>query len=84
MTEKLVITNSLSEMRRTTKRTRMPAEARKSEIVDCALKLAGKVGPERLTTEMIAREIGITQPAIFRHFAKKEEIWSAVGVRLGE
>lgn len=65
-------------------RTRLPAEARKSEIVDCALRLADKVGPDRLTTEMIAREIGITQPAIFRHFAKKKEIWAAVAERLRE
>jgi len=71
-------------MSKAAKRTRLPAPARRSEIVGCALRLADKVGPDRLTTDMIAREIGITQPAIFRHFARKEEIWNAVGVRLGE
>lgn len=62
----------------TARRQRLPAEARKAEIVASALDLADSVGPEHLTTEMIAREIGVTQPAIFRHFPKKEAIWVAV------
>lgn len=60
----------------------MSAEARKAEIVECALKLVDVVGPDHLTTDMIAREIGLTQPAIFRHFPKKEAIWTAVAGRL--
>ncbi len=65
-------------------KTRKSAEERKSEIVDCALRLAGEVGPDRLTTEALALAVGISQPGIFRHFPKKSDIWEAVAHRIGE
>lgn len=57
---------------------RKPAEDRKAEIVGALLRLADQIGPDRLTTNDIAREIGITQAAIFRHFPTKAELWLAV------
>lgn len=57
---------------------RKSAEERKKEIVLTAIKLAGDVGPDRLTTQHLADAIGISQPAIFRHFPTKEAIWQAV------
>lgn len=57
---------------------RKPAEDRKAEIVGALLRLADRIGPDRLTTNDIAREIGITQAAIFRHFPTKAELWLAV------
>jgi AcrR family transcriptional regulator len=57
---------------------RKPAEERKAEILDAALRLADELGPDRLSTEAIAREVGLTQPAIFRHFPTKQAIWEAV------
>ncbi len=63
-------------------RTRKTAEVRKAEIVETTLRLADEVGPDRLTTEMIAREVGLSQPGIFRHFPKKENIWEAVAMEL--
>ncbi|MCP5088327.1 MAG: TetR/AcrR family transcriptional regulator [Rhodobacteraceae bacterium] len=62
----------------TVTRTRKPAEERKTEIVDAAIRLAAEIGPDRLTTERLAREIGISQPGIFRHFPTKADIWKAV------
>jgi len=59
-------------------RLRKTAEQRKAEIVAATLKLAFEVGPDGLTTERIARKVGISQPAVFRHFPKKEDIWAAV------
>lgn len=56
---------------------RKPAEDRKAEIVGALLRLADRIGPDRLTTNDIAREIGITQAAIFRHFPTKAELWLA-------
>ena len=47
---------------------RKPAEDRKAEIVATLLALADQIGPDRLTTNDIAREVGLTQAAIFRHF----------------
>ncbi|NEY92190.1 TetR/AcrR family transcriptional regulator [Tabrizicola oligotrophica] len=58
--------------------SRKPAEDRKAEIVGALLRLADRIGPDRLTTNDIAREIGITQAAIFRHFPTKAELWLAV------
>ena len=65
-----------------TTRTRKPAAERKSEIVDTAIRLAAVYGPDRLTTEQLAKEIGISQPAIFRHFPSKSDIWEAVALRV--
>ena len=61
------------------KRSRKSAEERKAEIVEVAIRLAGEHGPDRVTTQMIADQIGITQPGIFRHFPAKTDIWLAVG-----
>lgn len=67
---------------------RKPAEDRKTEIVEALLDLADQIGPDRLTTNDIARQVGVTQAAIFRHFPTKAELWTAVGeviaVRLSE
>jgi len=63
--------------------TRKTAEHRKAEIVDATLRLADELGPERLTTEAIADAVGLTQPAIFRHFPRKQALWEAVAARIG-
>ncbi len=65
-------------------RTRKSADERKEEIVEATLRLAGEVGPDRMTTEALAKEIGISQPGIFRHFPTKGAIWEAVGQHIGK
>lgn len=57
---------------------RKSGAARREEIVETAIALADEMGPDRLTTEAIARHVGISQPAIFRHFATKGALWQAV------
>jgi AcrR family transcriptional regulator len=42
-----------------------------------ALELLAEVSPERLTTRRVAEAAGVTQPALFRHFASREEILTA-------
>jgi AcrR family transcriptional regulator len=64
-------------------RTRKPAETRRQEIVEAALRLADSEGPERLSTETVAEAVGLTQPGIFRHFPKKQDLWEAVARRIG-
>jgi len=59
-------------------RKRKSAAARKAEIVETAIRLAAELGPDRVTTQHLADEVGVTQPAIFRHFATKSDIWLAV------
>lgn len=65
-------------------RVRKPAEERKSEIVEATLRLADKVGPDRLATGQVAEAVGLTQAALFRHFPKKQDLWEAVAARIGE
>lgn len=64
-------------------RIRKSADARKAEIIDAALRIADRLGPERLTTEAVAAAVGLTQPGIFRHFPKKQDLWQAVAAHVG-
>ncbi len=65
-------------------RVRKSAEERKSEIVEATLRLADKLGPDRLATGQIAADVGLTQAALFRHFPKKQNLWEAVATRIEE
>jgi AcrR family transcriptional regulator len=56
---------------------RKSSDDRKAEILATTLDLAFEVGPENVTTGMIAARLGISQPAIYKH-SKKEDIWQAV------
>ncbi|MBD9373639.1 TetR/AcrR family transcriptional regulator [Rhizobium sp. ARZ01] len=57
---------------------RKSAEERKAEILATALRLADELGPDRLTTQAVAGAVGLTQPAIFRHYPTKQALWLAV------
>ena len=57
---------------------RKPADLRKAEIVSTVLEMADRIGPDRVTTNAVAHEIGLTQAALFRHFPSKAELWGAV------
>ncbi|ARU01836.1 TetR/AcrR family transcriptional regulator [Yoonia vestfoldensis] len=57
---------------------RQSAEDRKTQIVAEVLGLADEIGPDRLSTTDVARAIGLSQPAIFRHFPTKGALWLAV------
>lgn len=57
---------------------RLPTEARRATIVAAALERAGRCSPAQITTADIAVTVGVTQGALFKHFATKEAIWLAV------
>lgn len=57
---------------------RKSTDNRKAEILTATLDLAFEVGPDHVTTGRIAKRLGLTQPAIYKHFPKKEDIWGAV------
>ena len=63
---------------------RQSAEKRKIQIVAAVLRLADEIGPDRLTTTDVACAIGLSQPAIFRHFPTKNELWLAVADAIAE
>ena len=64
-------------------RVRKSADERKSEVVAAALKLAAEIGPDRVTADTLASAVGLTQPGIFRHFPKKQDIWESVADYIG-
>ncbi|WP_432817359.1 TetR/AcrR family transcriptional regulator [Sulfitobacter sp. JB4-11] len=59
-------------------RVRKTAAVRKAEITQAALDLAFQMGPDRVTTAMIAERLGLTQPAIYKHFPNKDDVWRTV------
>ncbi len=51
---------------------------RQQQIVETAIKLIADKGIQNLTTKNLANEIGISEPALYRHFDSKLEILKAV------
>lgn len=54
------------------------------EIADAAIRIIGDRGISSLTTTALAKELGVSSGAPFRHFASREEILCAVGERVVE
>lgn len=51
---------------------------RRLQIVTAALELLGRVPLAELTTRLIANQLGLSQPALFRHFRSREDLLLAV------
>ena len=62
-------------------RLRVPGD-RKTAICDALLRIAAAEGIAALTVERLAREIGVTSGALFRHFATRDAMLDAAGQRL--
>lgn len=65
-------------MNQETTRRRLSSEDRQSEIIRVAVELAADKGVDSVTTQDMADAMQLTQGAIFRHFATKDDIWVAV------
>ena len=59
-------------------RTKLSADARRAATVETVISLAAATNPADITTAQIAAQMGVTQGALFRHFADKQAIWAAV------
>lgn len=59
-------------------RTKLSADARRAATVETVIGLAAATNPADITTAQIAAQMGVTQGALFRHFADKQAIWAAV------
>ena len=57
---------------------RMAAEDRRQQIVTVAIKLFSQKGFRGTTTKEIALAAGVNEAIIFRHFATKSELYSAI------
>jgi AcrR family transcriptional regulator len=53
-----------------------PTEIRQKQIIDAARKVIIKYGSEHVTVKKIAKEVGISEAAIYRHYKSKSEILS--------
>ncbi|MCW8904533.1 TetR/AcrR family transcriptional regulator [Sedimenticola sp.] len=56
----------------------LPAEERRAITVETVVELAAEQNPNDITTAAIAKRMGLTQGALFRHFPSKSAIMSAV------
>src|SRR5262245_8803358 len=57
---------------------RLSGEARQQQIVETVLDLVAERGADDVSVQSIAERIGLTKPAVYRHFPTKEAIWIAV------
>lgn len=56
----------------------LPAEERRAVTVEAVVALAAKQNPSEITTTAIAKHMGVTQGALFKHFPNKDAILQAV------
>ena len=57
---------------------RMSGDERRSRILQVAIKLFSQKGFNGATTKEIARESGVSEAMVFRHFATKSELYHAI------
>jgi AcrR family transcriptional regulator len=58
--------------------SRLPAEKRREQLLDCAADLFAKSGYARATTAELAKAAGVTEPIIYRHFNSKRDLFIAL------
>jgi len=59
--------------------------SRRAQIVDAMLAMSAERGPDRVTTRALAGCLGVTEPALYRHFpGGKAEMWRALAMTVGE
>lgn len=57
---------------------RLPAARRREQLLDTAAKLFATLGYSGATTSQIAKEAGVTEPIIYRHFDSKRDLFIAL------
>jgi AcrR family transcriptional regulator len=56
---------------------RLPAVERRSMLIDAALRVFSTGSYSGATTAQIAREAGVSEPILYRHFSSKKELYFA-------
>lgn len=56
----------------------LPADERRAVTVEAVVELAAEKNPSEITTTAIAKHMGVTQGALFKHFPNKDAILQAV------
>ena len=63
---------------------KLSTDIRRDQIAQAALRIIAVKGVSGLTTAAIAKEAGISEANIYRHFRSKEEILSVTAEKVGE
>ncbi len=58
--------------------SRLRTEERQTQIIDEAIKIIHEQGYSSLAIRELAKRVGISEPAIYRHFTNKEEIIAGI------
>ncbi len=58
-------------------KARLPAEERRAAVLDTACRVFARYSYRAATTAEIAREAGVTEPILYRHFASKQALYLA-------
>src|SRR5262245_62382138 len=58
--------------------TRMSGDARRRHLIGQAIHLFATLGFRGTTTKAIAQAAGVGEAVIFRHFARKEDLYAAI------
>ena len=58
-------------------RARLTAEQRRAAVLDCACVIFSKSSYRATTTAEIARQAGVTEPILYRHFESKRHLYLA-------
>lgn len=56
----------------------LPSDERRAVTVEAVVELAARQNPSEITTTAIAKHMGVTQGALFKHFPTKDSILRAV------
>jgi len=62
----------------TAQRRRLPKDARRAQLVECAVLVAARKGIGRLAHAEVAREAGVAVPTVFLYFENRHSLVSAV------
>ena len=68
----------IKELEITESSSRMSGDERRKQILRVAIQLFSQRGFSGTTTKEIARAAGVSEAMVFRHFANKEELYSAL------
>src|SRR2546426_3905642 len=63
---------------------RMTSDARRQEILRCALRAFSRANYMRVTIADLAREAGISEPALYKHFASKKDLFLTLVSHIGD
>jgi AcrR family transcriptional regulator len=63
---------------------RLPSEQRRQQLADAALKILSREGARAVTVKNIAKMVGITDGAVFRHFPDTAALFDAAIARFDE